>query len=130
MRCILMISQVAVCCSLLLWPSVTTLFRAQYSRSDRSDYVMIINNGRAMCLCQAFFLQSCSDSLYFLTFETVYKLKSYKRKVKVFVASASYGKTPKTINDCNVSHIRLKSLSNLSQEFLRWEYFCCASSCS
>lgn len=86
--------------------------------------------GEPCASARRFFLQSCSGSLYFLTFEMVYKLKSYKRKVKVFVASVSYGKTPKTINDCDVSHIRLKSLSNLSQELLGWEYFSCASWCS
>lgn len=47
MRFILMASQVAVQCSLPLWPSVMALFWAQYSRSDQSDYVMIVNNGGA-----------------------------------------------------------------------------------
>lgn len=46
MRCILMASQVAVQCSLPLWPSVTALFWVQ-CRSDQSDYVMIVNNGGA-----------------------------------------------------------------------------------
>lgn len=47
MRFILMALQVTVHCSPPPWPSVTALFRAQYSRSDQSDYVMIVNNGRA-----------------------------------------------------------------------------------
>lgn len=88
MRCILMASQVAVPCSLPSWPSVTALFRAQYSRSDWSDYVMIVNNGRASVPLPGFFLQSCSDSPHLMTFEMVYKLNGYKRKVKVFPATA------------------------------------------
>lgn len=60
------------------------------------------------------FLPSCSDSLYLTTFEMVYKLNGYKRKVKVFAAAASYVETPAIINDCNVDHIMPKSLlSNL-----------------
>lgn len=80
MRCILMASQVAVLCSLPLWPSVTALFQAQSSRSDQSDYVLIVNNGRANAPLPAFFLQSCSDSVYHTTFEMVYKLNGYKKK--------------------------------------------------
>ncbi len=68
--------------------------------------------GERTCFCQAFFLQSCS--LYLTTFEMVYKLNGYKRKVKVFPATASYVETPAIINDSNVDHIMPKSpLSNL-----------------
>lgn len=112
MRCILMASRVAGQCSLPLWPSVTALFRAQYSRSDQSDYVMIVNNGRANVPLPGFFLQSCS--LHLTTFEMVYKLNGYERKVKVFPATASYVETPAIINDSNVDHIMPRSpLSNL-----------------
>ena len=104
MRCILMASQVAV-----LRPRVTALFRAQYSRSDQSDYVMIVNKGRAKVPPPGFFLQSCGDNLYLTTCEMVYKLNGYKRKVKVFAAAASYVQTPAIINDCNVDHIMPKS---------------------
>lgn len=63
-----------------------------------------------MFFCQVFFLQSCSDSLYVTTFEMVYKLNAYKRKVKVFPATASYSATPAVINDCYVAHRASKSL--------------------
>lgn len=60
-----------------------------------------------------FFLQSCSGSLYLTTFEMVYKLNGYKRRVKVFPPTASYVETPAIINDCNVDQIMPKSpLSN------------------
>lgn len=112
MRCILMVSQVTVHCPLTRWPSVTALFQAQYSISDH--YVMIVNNARASMPLPGFFLLSCRDSLYLTTFEMVYKLNGYKRKVKVFPATASYVVTPTIINDCNVDHIMPKSpLSNL-----------------
>ena len=115
MRCILMAPQVAVQCSpRRRGPSVTALFRAQYSRSDQCDYVMIVNNGRANVPLPGFFLQSCSDRLYLMTFEMVYKLNGHKRKVKVLPATASYMKTPAIINDCNADHITpLSPLSNL-----------------
>lgn len=62
-----------------------------------------------MYFCQVFLLQSCSDILYVTTFEMVYKLNAYKRKVKVFPATASYSATPAIINDCYVAHIASKS---------------------
>ena len=72
-------------------------------------------------------LQSCGDSLYFMTFEMVYKLNAYKRKVKVFPSAASYVETSAIINDCNADHIMSKSpLSNLCQtELMGALWTCC-----
>lgn len=116
MHWIVIASQVAVHCALQLWPSVTALFRAQCSRSDQFDYVMIVINGRASGHRPSFSPQSCSDSLYLTTYEMVYKLNGYKSNVKVFLATSSYVETPAIINDCNVGHIipvpTVKPMSN------------------